>query len=186
MPEKTFYTADRAEWRTWLSENHDRELEIWLVIPLKNSGEPRLPYNDAVEEALCFGWIDSKVRKLDTCHTAQRFSPRREGSPYSQANTERLAWLNERDLLLPSVAASVREIISKPFIFPEDILEAVRRDSKAWANFVRFPLSYRRIRVAFVDGARNRPDEFRKRLNSLVKSARENKMLGYGGIEKFY
>jgi hypothetical protein len=186
VPENTFYAADRQEWRAWLSENHDREPEIWLVIPLKGSGEPRLPYNDAVEEALCFGWIDSKIRRLDTFHTAQRFSPRREGSPYSQANIERLAWLNGQGLLLPSVAASVREIISKPFVFPEDILEAVRRDLQAWANFSRFPLSYRRIRVAYVDGARNRPDEFRKRLKNLVKSSRENKMLGYGGIEKFY
>lgn len=183
---KTFYTADRAEWRNWLSEHHDRESEIWLIFPLKNSGEPRLPYNDAVEEALCFGWIDSKVRKLDDRHTAQRFSPRRKGRPYSQANIERLVWLSERNLLLPSVEASVREVIDKPFIFPDDILDAIRSDSVAWANFNRFPPAYRRIRVAYVDGARDRPDEFSKRLNSLVKSARDNKMIGFGGIDKYF
>ena len=183
---KTFYTADRQLWRKWLADNHKREPEIWLITPLKNSGEPRLPYNDAVEEALSFGWIDSQVKKIDDKHTAQRYSPRHKGRPYSQPNIERLVWLDQNNLLLPEVADSVREIIAKPFVFPEDILDAIRSDPAAWANFARFPLSYRRIRVAYVDGARNRPDEFSRRLGSLIKSARENKLLGYGGIEKYF
>jgi uncharacterized protein YdeI (YjbR/CyaY-like superfamily) len=184
--ENIFYTADRQEWRQWLSACHDRQAEVWLVFPLKNSGEKRLTYNDAVEEALCFGWIDSRVCKLDDSHTIQRFSPRREGRPYSQSNIERLAWLDRQGLLLPEVARSVREIIAKPFSFPEDIMAAIRADPAAWANFCQFPPSYRRIRTAYVEGARNRPEEFKKRLNSLMQSARANKMLGYGGIEKYY
>jgi hypothetical protein len=186
LPGKTFYTSDRQAWRQWLAENHDREPEIWLINPLKNSGEPRLPYNDAVEEALCFGWIDSKVRKLDDKHTAQRYSPRRQGSPYSQPNIERLAWLDQHNLLLPQVADRVRPFIARPFVFPEDILELIRRDPAAWANFIHFPLPYRRIRVAYVDGARNRPAEFTRRSASLIRSARANKILGYGGIDKYF
>lgn len=74
-----FYTDDRTQWRAWLDANFETEKEIWLVFPMKASGQPRLSYNDAVEEALCFGWIDSTIRNLDSTHRAQRFTPRKQG-----------------------------------------------------------------------------------------------------------
>jgi uncharacterized protein YdeI (YjbR/CyaY-like superfamily) len=74
---KTVYFPDRNGWRKWLSENFDKEDEIWLLIPKKSSSEKRILYNDTVEEALCFGWIDSIQRPYDEHHTIQRFSPRR-------------------------------------------------------------------------------------------------------------
>ena len=77
-----FYTSDRQKWREWLSENAEKETEIWFVFPMKASGEKSLSYNDAVEEALCFGWIDSTIKHIDPLHRAQRFTPRREGSGY--------------------------------------------------------------------------------------------------------
>lgn len=86
----TFYTSERKKWREWLTENFEKEKEIWLVFPKKESGEKGLSYNDSVEEALCFGWIDSTVKKLDSLHRVQRFSPRRKDSGYSRANIERL------------------------------------------------------------------------------------------------
>jgi uncharacterized protein YdeI (YjbR/CyaY-like superfamily) len=183
---KTFYAPDRTAWRRWLADNYTREKEIWLIIPLKASGEKRLSYNDTVEEALCFGWIDSTVKKLDPQHTVQRFSPRQAGSSYSRANIERLIWLDGQGLLQPEIRAGVREIIHKPYPFPADIIGALKQDAQAWEHFSHFPLSYQRIRIAYVDGARKRPGEFQKRLASLVRSAHENKMLGYGGIEKYY
>ena len=73
-PLNTFYTSERMEWRDWLSANFEKENEIWLVFPMKNSGEKSLSYNDAVEEALCFGWIDSTIKNLDALHRIQRFS----------------------------------------------------------------------------------------------------------------
>jgi uncharacterized protein YdeI (YjbR/CyaY-like superfamily) len=78
---KTLYLSDRKAWRKWLSRNHSKEAEIWLLYPNSRSGRPRIPYDAAVEEALCFGWIDSTVKKTGRDETAQRFTPRRPGSP---------------------------------------------------------------------------------------------------------
>ena len=83
---QTKYFKNRQEWRTWLADHFDKESEIWFVFPLNNSGKPALSYNDAVEEALCFGWIDSTVKKLDDHHKIQRFTPRNPKSSFSQAN----------------------------------------------------------------------------------------------------
>src|SRR5687767_8250937 len=92
---KTFYAPSRKEWRKWLSENHDKEDEIWLVYYKKNSDKPRIPYNDAVEEALCYGWIDSTLKTIDTDKYAQRFTPRRKNSVLSAMNRERVKRLIE-------------------------------------------------------------------------------------------
>ena len=70
------YIIDRKKWRKWLEKNFKKEKEIWLVYPKKSSGKKRIPYNDAVEEALCFGWIDSTIKSFDKDKTIQRFSPR--------------------------------------------------------------------------------------------------------------
>src|SRR4030095_1078478 len=72
---KTLYVTDRAAWRAWLEEHHASEREVWLVYYKKHTGRPRIPYDDAVEEALCFGWIDSIVRRLDDEKFAQKFNP---------------------------------------------------------------------------------------------------------------
>ena len=83
---KTFYATDRNEWRKWLAENFDKETEIWFIFPMKASGEKSISYNDAVEEALCFGWIDSTIKNIDETHRAQHFTPRKKGSDYSRPN----------------------------------------------------------------------------------------------------
>src|SRR5688572_6770115 len=87
---KTLYVKTARDWRSWLIKHHRSDKEIWLVYPRKATGKPRIPYNDAVEEALCFGWIDSIVKSLDRERTVQRFSPRKPNTKYSQANKERL------------------------------------------------------------------------------------------------
>lgn len=98
---KTIYTSERKAWREWLAEHFETESEIWFVFPMKESGDKALSYNDAVEEALCFGWIDSTIKHIDPTHRAQRFTPRKKGSPYSRPNIERLIWLDEQGLLHP-------------------------------------------------------------------------------------
>ncbi|MCB9209800.1 MAG: YdeI/OmpD-associated family protein [Ignavibacteriales bacterium] len=87
---KTFYPLDRKEWRKWLSKNHKKENEIWLIYYKKDSGKPRVAYDDAVEEALCFGWIDSTVKKIDEEKYCQKFSPRNEKSIWSLLNKKRV------------------------------------------------------------------------------------------------
>ena len=182
-----FYTAERIEWRRFL-ENHFETLdEIWFIFPTKDSDEPCLSYNDAVEEALCFGWIDGRAGTLDETHHIRRFTPRRKGSCYSRPNIERLIWLDQHDLIHPKVRESIRQVIRTPFVFPADIVEALEQDRAVWENYQKFSDPYKRIRIAYIDAARKRPEEFQKRLNSFMEKTRKGKLIsGYGGIEKYY
>jgi uncharacterized protein YdeI (YjbR/CyaY-like superfamily) len=181
------YFTDRKAWRTWLEENHNRELEIWLIYPHRTSGKPRILYNDAVEEALCFGWIDSQLKNLNAGNSMQRFTPRKRGSSYSQANRERLKWLHEKDLLHPSIREEVEKVLHEKFVFPPDILDAIRQDPMVWKNYQQLSGSYKRIRIAYIDGARKRPEEFKKRLCNFIDKTRSNQLIkGHGGIEKYY
>ena len=182
-----FYASERTEWRNYLSEHFETSKEIYFVFPMKGSGEKSLSYNDAVEEALCFGWIDSTIRHIDPLHRAQRFTPRRKGSPYSRPNIERLIWLDARGMIHPKVREDILPLIRTPFVFPADILNELRQDEAVWEHYQQFSDSYRRIRIAYIDAARSRPEEFRKRLNSFMDKTRRNKLIaGYGGIEKYY
>jgi len=174
--------ADRKEWRAWLQENHRKASEIWLVFPKRYAGRPRISYNDAVEEALCFGWIDSQAKSIDADHTAQRFSPRKS-TTYSQPNVERLRKLAGQGKLLPEVAAQVKGLLNRPFVFPPDILKVLKANKKAWQHYRRFSPAYQRIRVAWIEAARSRPAEFRKRLRHFVDQCEQNKQFGYGGVE---
>src|SRR4030042_6810005 len=96
---KTLYLTNRTQWRNWLAKNHSKKKEIWLIYYNKASGKPRIPYNDCVEEALCYGWIDSIVKKMDEERFVQRFSPRRPTSVLSEMNRERvLRMINEKKM----------------------------------------------------------------------------------------
>ena len=183
---KTLYVTQRKTWRVWLKKNYKTEKEIWLVYPRKATGKARITYNDAVEEALCFGWIDSTAKKLDEEHTAQRFSPRRPRAKYSQANIERLRYLVAKKKVIKEVAESLGDILNEKFVISEDILKAIKADKAAWKNFQKFSDSYKRIRIAFIEGARKRPAEFQKRLRYFIEMTEKNKMFGFGGIEKHY
>ena len=183
----TFYAKNRQEWRQWLSEHFESEKEIWFVFPTVASGEEGVTYNDAVEEALCFGWIDGQAGTLDENHGIRRFTPRRKGSSYSRPNIERLIWLEEQGMIHPAVRPSVLPIINEPYVFPKDIMAEIEKDQVAWENFVKFSESYKRIRVAYIDAARKRPEEFSKRLKSFLDKTRAGKLItGYGGIDKYY
>jgi uncharacterized protein YdeI (YjbR/CyaY-like superfamily) len=183
---KTFYASGRKAWRAWLSRHYVKEREIWLVFPKKSEGRPRISYNDAVEEALCFGWIDSTVKSLGKERFAQRFSPRNPKTPYSQANKERLRELVARGKVIPSVLKTLEPHLSEKYVMPEDIIKRIKTDKLAWKNYVKFPEPYKRIRLAFIDGARNRTQEYEKRLGYFIKMTSKNRQFGYGGIEKYY
>jgi uncharacterized protein YdeI (YjbR/CyaY-like superfamily) len=179
------YVASREEWRRWLRENYSTASEIWLVYPRKHTGVPRIPYNDAVEEALCFGWIDSTARRIDDDHFSQRFTPRRPRSTYSQTNKERLRRMIEQGKVMPDVLPTIRDVVEEDFEFPPDIEAALRGSPEAWENFQRYSGAYRRIRIAYVDTARNRPAEFQKRLQHLIRKTEQDKQFGFG-IEDYY
>jgi len=182
-----FYTSERGIWRSWLAEHFETENEIWFVFPMKESGDKSLSYNDAVEEALCFGWIDSTIKHIDPTHRAQRFTPRKKGSPYSRPNIERLIWLDKQGLIHPKVIDDVLPIIRAPYVFPIDILDAIKADALVWENYKKLSEPYKRIRIAYIDAARKRPDEFKKRLASFMNKTRRGKLIvGFGGIDKYY
>jgi len=183
---KILYITHREQWRGWLAKNFNKEHEIWLIYPHKSSGKPRISYNDAVEEALCFGWIDSTIKKFNAKSSAQRFSPRNPRSSFSQPNKERLRWLVNEKMLHPTIQDLAEKVLKEKFVFPSDILEAIKLDKEAWKNYRIYSAAYRRIRVAYIAAARKRPEEFKKRLAFFIKMTRKNKKIGFGGIEKYY
>ncbi len=184
---KLLYAKTREDWRAWLEKNFTSEKEVWLVFPKKSSGKTRIEYNSAVEEALCFGWIDSTFKSLDENNNAQRFSPRNAKSSHSQANKERIKWLLERNMIHPSLLDKAKEIAQEKFIFPKDIIESIKKENATWENYNTFSDSYKRIRIAYIDAARKRPDEFKKRLNNFIARTRKGELIkGHGGIDKYY
>jgi uncharacterized protein YdeI (YjbR/CyaY-like superfamily) len=174
---ETLDVATREEWREWLARNHDKKSEIWLVFHRKASGQPGISYNDAVEEALCYGWIDSQVKNVDKDSFAQRFTPRRPGRPISEMNKERIRRLLAAGKMTPAGMAVVGNVESNLEIAP-DILAELQSDPETWANFQQFPEFYRIIRIAFIEGARRRPAEFRRRLNHFAEMTAKGKMFG--------
>ncbi len=180
---KTLYVTDRKAWRSWLKKHHDTETEIWLVYYKKHTGKPRIPYNDAVEEALCYGWIDSTVKKIDEERFAQRFTPRRKGSVLSEMNKERIFRMIEQKRMTSHGLKAIKHAFDSSSKREEleiapDILTALKQDKNTWENFQKFPESYKRIRIGWIEMARNRPPVFEKRLIYFLKMTAKNKRFG--------
>lgn len=187
MDKQIIYCTNLLDWRNWLESHYKDEKEIWFVFPTVSSGEIGVTYNDAVEEALCFGWIDGVAGALDEKHQLRRFTPRRKGSPYSRLNIERLIALDEEGKLKPEIRNEVLKLITSPYVFPKDIIKVLKKDKTVWENYQNFSESYKRIRIAYIDHARDRPEEFKKRLDNFIKKTKDNKLiLGYGGTDKYY
>jgi uncharacterized protein YdeI (YjbR/CyaY-like superfamily) len=186
-PAPLLAASKRAEWRAWLRRNHKTAREVWLVFAKAHTGRPRVAYNDAVEEALAFGWIDSTVRRLDQDRYAQRFTPRRPGSAYSEANLVRLRALAAKGRIIPEVLERVGPLLAeKPLVIPPDILAPIKADRGTWKNFRAFSDAYKRIRIGYIEGARGRPEEFARRLGHFLRMTKANRLIGFGGIRKHY
>jgi uncharacterized protein YdeI (YjbR/CyaY-like superfamily) len=181
---KMLYVTKRNEWHLWLSKNHNKEKEIWLIYYKKNSGKARISYNDAVDEALCFGWIDSTVKSIDNEKYAQRFTPRRKGSILSQMNKERVRKLilekrmTKFGLNAIAHAFDLKTDIPNDFVIEQDLLIAIKNNKEAWINFQNLPESYKRIRIAYIGHRKENKKEFEKRLNYFIKMTAKNKLFG--------
>ena len=143
------YAASRVDWRAWLAVNHESEKEIWIISNAL-SGTSSVSYLDAVEEAICFGWIDSIAKRLSDSEQAQRFSPRHRNSNWTELNKERARRLIRLGLMTEAGRRLLPDL-SKPFVIADDILDAVSATPDAKAHFAAFPELY--IRVTF--GARS-------------------------------
>lgn len=175
---KTLYVGNRAEWREWLSKNGETEAEIWLIYPRKLSGRSRIPYDDAVEEALCFGWIDGIEKPFDAQSSAQRFTPRKPKSNWSALNKARARRLIRDGRMTDAGLAALGEVLEVAFEIPPDIAQLLRAEPQLWANFEQFSDEYQRIRIGYIEEMRKRPAEFEKRLNNFLRMTRQNKTFG--------
>jgi uncharacterized protein YdeI (YjbR/CyaY-like superfamily) len=175
---KTLYITDRKKWRAWLARNHAREKEIWLIYYKKHSGRPRIPYNDAVEEALCYGWIDSTLKRVDHDRTAQRFSPRRPKSFLSETNRERVRRLIKAKTMTRVGLDKIQAQLNEEFVFAANIIVELKKDATMWKHFQGFSESYQRIRVGWIDASRQRPEIFQTRLRYFLKMTAQNKKFG--------
>ena len=175
---RTLYVKNRTEWRKWLRAHHQSTTEIWLIYYKKVSGEPRIPYNDAVDEALCFGWIDGILKPIDERKYAQRYSPRKKTSKLSDMNRERVRRLIKAGRMTKAGMAAIAHTGKGPTKLPADILERLKEDPTVWRNFQQFPASYKRIRLGWINAARARRDAFEQRLRYFLKMTAQNKRFG--------
>lgn len=173
----TLYVENRAQWRAWLEKNGATVEEIWLLYPLKKSGRARIPYDEAVEESLCFGWIDGIEKPFDADTSAQRFTPRRAKSNWSQLNKERARRLIENGQMTAAGLAKMGDLTTEFQIAP-DILAALQADAATFAHFQAFPAYYQRVRIGFIEEVRKQPDVFEKRLANFLKMTAQNKRFG--------
>lgn len=175
---ETIYLSNRFEWRKWLQTNHRVKTEIWLVYPTKLSGKPRIPYLDAVEEALCFGWIDGIEKKHNSNTIVQRFTPRRPKSNWTELNKERAKRLIAAGKMTDAGLNVLPDLSPTVFKIADDILLVLQSDPQTWQNFENFPDVYKRIRIGFIEEMRKQPIIFQKRLDNFLKKTRQNKMFG--------
>lgn len=179
---RTLYVTNRRDWRAWLRRNHAKQTEIWLLYHKKDSGRPRIPYDDAVEEALCYGWIDSTVRSLDTRRYAQRFTPRKPGSDWSPSNRARLRKLLREGRMTAAGMVTAREARGpapkpKPLRTPPAFNAALRRSARARSFFDSLAPGYKRQFVRWIAEARQPETRDRRIARVLDALARNRKHL---------
>lgn len=180
----TFYAKDRNVWRNWLAKNHTSERAIWLILYHKNSVTPCINYNDAVEEALCFGWIDSVKYKRETESAYQMFTPRKAKSIWSKLNKERVDRLTNAGLMtdagqkLIDVAKqngtwdTLNDIDNETI--PEDLQKLFSKNKIAKLNFEAFSSSAKKVILYWIQSAK-RPVTRANRISATIAAAAENK-----------
>jgi uncharacterized protein YdeI (YjbR/CyaY-like superfamily) len=167
---------DRQEWRSWLKQNHQTLTEIWLLSDNRPE-EPTVTYLDAVEEAICFGWIDGIQKRYSTHELAQRFTPRKRRSNWTELNKERARRLIRLELMTEAGRATLPDLKIE-FIVVEDIMAVLKAEPDAWANFLEFPDLYLRVRIGYIEEMRKNRTEFDRRLQNFVSKTTANKMFG--------
>jgi uncharacterized protein YdeI (YjbR/CyaY-like superfamily) len=172
IPAKT-----RQELRAWLEEHSTAEKFCWVIVSVAEQPGV-IQYLDAVEEALCFGWVDSTKKKLSLTEVAQRLSPRQKKSNWTELNKERIRRLEKLGLMKEEGRRVLPDMRFESFIIDKEIEARLKEDDQVYQNFLNFPELYRRIRIDTIQSYRNEPELFNKRLDKFIKSTKENKMYG--------
>lgn len=184
MQQEPVFFKNRAEWRKWLRRNHDKSSEIWILTYKKHTGKQCASYEDALEEAICYGWIDSRMRRIDDERHTWRFAPRKPNSIWSMSNRKRAERLIREGRMADPGMAKVDAAKqsgewdrayapSKPPRMPTDLKNALMKDDLAWKNFQAFAKSYRTTYIYWVSAAK-REETRRNRIREVVRRARRN------------
>ena len=177
--ENLLEAKNRDELRQWLMDNHCTAKECWVVV---KRGRPvddgTFWYIDAVEEAMCFGWIDSTTKKLASGVTAQRLAPRRKNSLWSELNKERCRRMERLGRMTDAGRAVLPDMTEKGFVIDDDILKALKEDPAVWETFQTFPILYQRVRIDTIQIKKKQPELFSSRLQKLIDNTRKGVMYG--------
>jgi uncharacterized protein YdeI (YjbR/CyaY-like superfamily) len=178
------YFALREDWRAWLEAHHGKEREVWLVFYKKHTGKPSLSYDAAVEEALCFGWIDSLIKRLDDERYARKFTPRKDRRRWSASNLKRIEKLKAEGRMTAAGMAMIPADVeaepaaSKRSLEPPDFfLGALEASPAAAEYFATLAPSYRRNFIHWVASAKREATR-QRRLSEAISLLAEGKKLG--------
>jgi uncharacterized protein YdeI (YjbR/CyaY-like superfamily) len=186
---KTLSIEDRPEWRAWLSANHDKENEVWLVYHKKGTGKESISYNGSVEEALCFGWIDSIIKKLDETQYVRKFTPRKPDSNWSASNIKRVERMIAKGLMtefgMHLVEAARRSgswnnPVQKPkleFKLQPEFAEALVQNPKARETFEKLAPTHQNQYIGWIEVAK-RQDTKTRRITESIRLLEQGKKLG--------
>ena len=179
------YFKSITEWRCWLSENHEDEKDIWIIIQKKASKKPGIRYEESVLEAVAHGWIDGKMKRLNDDEFMQRFTPRRRNSLWSMSNRERAERLISEGRMTPAGLKTVKEAkqngrwdkaysSSRGAVdVPKDLIDALKKNGAAHDNFESFPPSSRFMYIHWINEAKLR-DTRERRIHTVVERSEKN------------
>lgn len=178
-----YYAKDRKTWRDWLERNHTTALRVWLVYYKKQTGKPSVSDAEAIEEALCFGWVDSRPNVLDEERFMKLFSPRKPKSPWSKLNKQRVEKLLIEGLMAPVGLEKVEAAKQdgswnsydaiETLTIPADLQQALAANTTAQHNFAAFPPSSKKNILWWIESAKQ-PETRRKRVEETVTLAAHN------------
>jgi len=179
--------TNREDWRGWLKENCDKESYVWLLLYKKKFRKKGMTLEDAVEEAMCFGWIDGRLKRVDAERFLLRFSPRKARSVWSRINKERAERLMKSGKMTDAGLVKIQEAKKNGLwenaytnktkeTIPADLKEALMKEKKAWENFQRFANSYRNMYIGWVNNAKTAETRM-KRIKKIVEQSLLNKKL---------
>ena len=179
---KALRVRSRAEWRAWLKKHHASSPGVWFVFDKAHTGVKSVPYEDTVREALCFGWIDSLVKRLDDDRYVLKITPRQPTSKWSDLNRKRWAELEAAGLLAPAGLAAAptdNSYAPRPVIpeLPGYIARALKANARAWKFFRELPRTSRRDFVVWIHIAK-RPETREKRIRESIRLLAAGKKLG--------
>jgi uncharacterized protein YdeI (YjbR/CyaY-like superfamily) len=186
--QEKLHVVTRSAWRAWLEKNHGKAKDIWLIFHKKHTHKPAIAYEDAVEEALCFGWIDSIIKKIDDDQFARRFTPRKTRSKWSETNKGRAQKMIEKGLMRMTGIAKIREAkksgewyeshkSSTELKIPPFITEALAENKRAREFFNNLPMSAKAQCVGWISSAK-REETRKRRLAEAIALFQKNERLG--------